>query len=87
MKSMQTLKELKPAELEVKLSELRKEQFALRAQKSTGSLEKPASLSVLRRQIARVLTLISMNDTKSKSFKKKNKKMQKTSIQTEGGEQ
>ena len=58
MKAMQTLKDLGLSELQSKLAELKKEQFALRAQKSTGSLEKPAALKAMRKQIARVHTLI-----------------------------
>lgn len=70
MKAMQTLKELDRGELETKLKELRKEQFALRAQKSTGSLEKPAALKVMRKQIARVLTLLAQKNGKAKGVKK-----------------
>ena len=69
MKDMQILKELGPAELDSKLKDLKKEQFALRAQKSTGSLEKPASLGVLRKQIARVLTLMRERNPKVKKSK------------------
>ena len=74
MKAMQTLKELGNAQLETKLAELRKEQFALRAKKSTGSLEKPASLKLLRKQIARVLTLINSKTPKTKKGLKRDLK-------------
>ncbi len=66
MKNMQILKELSLTEIETNLSDLRKEQFALNAKKSTGSLEKPASLGVLRKQVARVLTLINAKNAGTK---------------------
>ncbi len=68
---MQTLKELGRNELKSKLVDLRREQFALRAKKSTGSLEKPASLRLLRKQIARVLTLLGNQNQKVQQGKNK----------------
>ena len=39
------------------LQQLKREQFNLRFQKATNQLEKPARVRVVRRDIARVLTL------------------------------
>jgi large subunit ribosomal protein L29 len=51
------LKDLTLAELRAKEQELADQLFALRVQKATGQLEKPARLQVLRRDRARVLTV------------------------------
>lgn len=45
-------------ELKAQLMELRKEQFALRFQTSTGQLEKTHEVRRIRRDIARVKTFI-----------------------------
>ncbi|MFN3567557.1 MAG: 50S ribosomal protein L29 [Caldimicrobium sp.] len=52
------LRELSLPELKEKLVELRKELFNLRFQKSIHRLENPMKLRNLRRDIARVLTII-----------------------------
>ncbi len=46
-------------ELEVRLGELRKEQFNLRFQKATGQLANTARNSQVRLEIARILTIVS----------------------------
>ena len=79
MKGMQTIKDLSKNELEAKLVTLRTEQFTLRAKKSTGSLEKPADLGILRKKIARVLTLI--NSKKVNSLKKEQRQAFKKFIE------
>lgn len=45
-------------ELNVELLALRREQFNLRMQKGTGQLSKPSEVKRVRRQIARVKTLL-----------------------------
>ena len=45
-------------ELSVKERELSDQLFALRLQKTTGQLEKPARMRALRRDLARVLTVL-----------------------------
>lgn len=45
-------------ELQAKEKELAEQLFALRLQKVTGQLEKPARMREVRRQMARVLTVI-----------------------------
>ncbi len=44
-------------ELSTQLGELKRESFNLRFQTATGQLEKPARVRVVRRDIARILTL------------------------------
>jgi large subunit ribosomal protein L29 len=57
------LKKSKPAELEQQLLELRKEQFNLRMQRGTGQLTRPSQMQVVRRDIARIKTV--MNQLKA----------------------
>jgi large subunit ribosomal protein L29 len=57
------LKKSSPAELEKQLLELRKEQFNLRMQRGTGQLTRPSQMRAVRRDIARVKTV--MNETKA----------------------
>jgi large subunit ribosomal protein L29 len=55
------LKELRnksAAELKAHLLELHKEQFSLRMQKATGQLTKTHDIRLVRREIARVNTLL-----------------------------
>jgi large subunit ribosomal protein L29 len=57
------LKKSSPAVLEKQLLELRKEQFNLRMQRGTGQLTRPSQMRTVRRDIARVKTV--MNQTKA----------------------
>jgi large subunit ribosomal protein L29 len=52
------LRELSAAELENKLSELKKELFNLKFQHSTNQLENPQRIVAVKKDIARVNTLI-----------------------------
>ena len=54
------VKEMGQAELETELLELRKEQFNLRMQNSTGQMTNTSRFKVIRREIARIK--IQMND-------------------------
>lgn len=54
-------------ELNDKLLELKKEQFNLRFQEATGQLEKTARVRQVRRDIARVKTIMAENKTASKA--------------------
>ena len=49
---------LKPAELEAKLGELKKDLFHLRMQHATNQLENPIRLRAVKRDIARVKTVL-----------------------------
>ncbi len=53
------LKDLSVEELATKEKEFREEEFKLRFKHATGQLEKTARLRMLRRDIARVKTIIS----------------------------
>ena len=57
MKAKQ-LRELSDEDLAVKLRETRRELFNLRFQHATGQLDDPHKLSVTRREIARLLTIL-----------------------------
>ena len=51
-----SVKEMGKAELETELLELRKEQFNLRMQNSTGQMTNTSRFKVIRREIARIKT-------------------------------
>ena len=51
------LREMTDEELESTYDDLMKESFNLRLQQSLGQLEKPSRLRIVRRDIARVLTV------------------------------
>ena len=53
---MKEVKELTPAELDLKVQDLRKEHVSLRQQAKTGTLENTARLRQVRKDIARCLT-------------------------------
>ncbi len=52
------LRDKSPSELEESLLELRKEQFNLRMQQGTGQLSRPSEMKRVRRDIARVKTVL-----------------------------
>ena len=52
------IRSLSTAELENKLSELTKDLFTLRMQHATNHLDNPVKISAVRRDIARVKTVI-----------------------------
>ena len=52
------LREKNPGELEKTLEELRKEQFNLRMQKGTGQLSRPSEMNRVRKDIARLKTVL-----------------------------
>ena len=56
---MDEIKEMPPVELQAKVRELRQELFGLNLQKSIGTLEKSNRISQLRKDIARVETVLS----------------------------
>ncbi|MEL7255413.1 MAG: 50S ribosomal protein L29 [Pseudomonadota bacterium] len=53
------LREKTPDQLREELVNLKKEQFNLRFQAATGQLENPARMKTVRRDVARVLTVLS----------------------------
>ncbi len=54
-------------ELRDKETDLRKELFNLRFQTATGELENPRRIRVVRKDIARVLTVITEKETEGKN--------------------
>ena len=54
----QELVQMPPEELEVRLEESRKELFNLRFQLATGQLDNTARVSQVRREVARILTVL-----------------------------
>ena len=52
------IRELTPEELRVRKRELKEEIFHLRIQQQSGQLEKPSQLRILRREIARLETVL-----------------------------
>ena len=60
MKSVKSseLRNLKPAEIETKLSDAREEMMKLRFQQVTGQLSDPSRLRSLRRDVARMQTIL-----------------------------
>jgi large subunit ribosomal protein L29 len=54
-----------PDQLRDRLSDLRKEQFNLRFQKATGQLEKTSRVRQVRRDIARIETVLSEKSKQS----------------------
>ena len=57
--------ELTPDELRARKRELREEVFHLRLQQQSGQLEKPSQLRLLRREIARLETVLTQKATPS----------------------
>jgi large subunit ribosomal protein L29 len=53
------IRELSNDELETRRRELRQESFHLRLQQQSGQLEKPSLLRSLRREVARIETVLS----------------------------
>jgi large subunit ribosomal protein L29 len=52
------IRELSQAELVARKHELREESFHLRIQQQSGQLEKPSTLRAIRREIARIETVL-----------------------------
>lgn len=52
------IRSMSPADLEKKLAELKKDLFMLRMQHATNHLDNPVKISAVRRDIARVKTVI-----------------------------
>ena len=52
------IRNMNAAELETKLTELKKDLFMLRMQHATNHLDNPIKISMVRRDIARVKTVI-----------------------------
>ena len=62
------IKELTPKELVSKTQELRQEIFHFRLQQQAGQLEKPHLIRTLRREIARLQTVLTNKTTRTTSL-------------------
>jgi len=58
MNKIEELRKLSTEELNTKIKETKEELFNLRFQQATGNLEKPARLRELRKQVAKMKTII-----------------------------
>ena len=61
------LRKLSQAELDAKLLELKKELFNLRFQQAINQLDNPMRISAVRKDIARVMTVIRDNQLNGKN--------------------
>ena len=64
-KASEDLRHKTPDQLRDRLTDLKKEQFNLRFQKATGQLEKTSRVRQLRRDIARIETVLSEKSKKN----------------------
>jgi len=64
MLKTQELRNLSREELKEKIVSLKKSLFQMRTQQSTGRIEKPSQIKHARRDIARVLTILSEHKNK-----------------------
>ena len=64
------IRELTPDELRARKRELREQVFHLRLQQASGQLEKPSELRTLRRDIARIETVLTQKNKPSASAAK-----------------
>ena len=58
------IRKMSAAELEGKLAELKKDLFMLRMQHATNQLDNPLQIAVVKKDIARIKTIIRENETK-----------------------
>ncbi len=67
------IKELSKEELETKLADIKKSLFNLKFQKATGQLNSPVKIRNLRKDIARIKTLVKEKELKTKTDNKTDK--------------
>ena len=58
------IRKMSAAELEAKLVELKKDLFMLRMQHATNQLDNPMQIAAVKKDIARIKTIIRENETK-----------------------
>ena len=59
------IRKLSAAELDAKLAELKKDLFMLRMQHATNQLDNPLQIAAVKKDIARIKTIIRENETKN----------------------
>ncbi len=67
MSSPRELRDLSDEDLRHRLAERRQELFNLRFQSVTGALENPARLKLTKREIARILTVVTERESANKT--------------------
>ena len=58
------IRKLSAAELDAKLADLKKDLFMLRMQHATNQLDNPLQIATVKKDIARIKTIIRENETK-----------------------
>ena len=58
------IRKMSAAEIEAKLVELKKDLFMLRMQHATNQLDNPLQIAAVKKDIARIKTIIRENETK-----------------------
>ena len=64
MMKAKELRAMSVADLEAKVTELKKDLFFLRMQHATNQLDNPVKLAAVKKDIARIKTIIRENETK-----------------------
>ncbi|MEA3186868.1 MAG: large subunit ribosomal protein [Chthoniobacter sp.] len=64
------IRELSEHELQARKRELRQESFHLRLQQQSGQLEKPSQIKSIRREVARVETVLTQKKRKAEGASK-----------------
>ena len=59
------IRKMSAAELDAKLVELKKDLFMLRMQHATNQLDNPLQIAAVKKDIARIKTIIRENETKN----------------------
>jgi large subunit ribosomal protein L29 len=65
MMTAEQIRELSPAEMSARIAELEEERFRLRFRSATEALDDPLRLRVIRRDIARLKTVLREQQTKA----------------------
>ena len=65
MMNANEIRKMSAAELDAKLVELKKNLFMLRMQHATNQLDNPLQIAVVKKDIARIKTIIRENETKN----------------------
>ena len=65
MMKAKELRAMSVADLEAKVSELKKDLFFLRMQHATNQLDNPVKIAAVKKDIARIKTIIRENETKN----------------------
>jgi large subunit ribosomal protein L29 len=65
MMKAEQIRELSPAEMSARIAELEEERFRLRFRSATETLDDPLRLRVIRRDIARLKTVLREQQTKA----------------------